>query len=164
MVPVSHGEEAFNFVWMGNAGIPDGFMDFSINSVWVVTGNVSFPIQPQLMAHHSFTTKKDSGSGGRLSILTQSGYLLGRFNLPTPVEKALPYIAAGGAIHHLISFASTKSAFGYDVKHLVSLKGHFILGMDITITPTLFLAAWARTTFPADILLDSGYFGLGLQL
>jgi len=164
MVPVCQGKEALSFVWRGNVGIPGGVMDFSINSVWMMTGNVSFPIQPQLMVHHSFATRNDPGSGGRLSVLIQSGYLLGRLNLPTPVEKALPYIAAGGAFHHLISFASPNSAFGNHVKHLIVVKSHFLLGVDVTLTPTLFLSAWGRTTFPSDIILDSGYFGLGLRL
>lgn len=148
---------------IGSLGIPRGFMDFSVNGGWYARMNLSFPVDPELMLTESFSTKGDGG-GGRLSMNVVSCYLLGRYTMPPPVHNLSPFIAVGAGIHFMYSFSSKESALGDTSKTILLSKAQMFFGLDFDLTSKLFLTGQGRLTYPSDIILDSGYLGLGMRL
>lgn len=148
---------------IGSLGIPRGFMDFSVNGSWFARMNLPFPVDPELMITESFSTKGDGG-GGHLNMNVVSSYLLGRYAIPSPVPNLSPFIAAGAGIHFMYSFSSKESALGDTSKTILLSKAQMFFGLDFNLTSKLFLTGQGRLTYPSDIILDSGYLGLGMKL
>lgn len=148
---------------IGAVGIPRGCMDFSINGLWFVRMNLPFPVNPELMFHESFSTKNDENGGGRLSVNVLTSYLLGRYAIVSPFPKLSPYIASGIGIHLINSFSANESAIGGKSKTILVSKAHLFLGLDLSLSSKWFLSAQGRVTYPSDIILDSGYLGLGVK-
>jgi len=163
LVPLVNTGAQAEMGFIGSLGIPRGYMDFSINGGWFARMNLSFPVDPELMLTESFSTKGDGG-GGRLSMNVFSWYLLARYSLPSLMPKLSPFVAAGPGIHFMYSFSSDESALGKRSKTILLSKAHLFFGVDVDLTPRLFLTGQGRLTYPSDIILDSGYLGLGMKL
>jgi hypothetical protein len=147
----------------GTLGLPAGYMNLSVNGAFYTRVDIPFPIHPELMLAESFSTKGD-GAGGRLSMNVLSGYLLARYSFASPIPQLSPFAAAGAGIHFMYSFSSDQSALGEKSKSILLSKAHLFFGLDFDLTQKLFLMGQGRLTYPSEIILDSGYLGLGVRL
>jgi hypothetical protein len=163
LVPLVNTGAKAEMGFIGSIGIPRGYMDLSVNGSWFTKMNLSFPVVPELMLTESFSTKGDGG-GGRLSMNVLSGYLLGRYTIVSPEHKFSPFVAVGPGVHFMYSFSSKGSALGDTSKAILLGKAHLFFGFDFDLTSKWFFTAQARLTYPSDIILDSGYLGLGMKL
>jgi len=148
---------------VGSLGVPRGFLDVTVNGAIHLRTDIASFLEGELAVSNSFGTKSDERGGGRLSMFVNSGYALGRLNLPRIKSTVQPYLAAGGGIHWLHSIASESSIVN-EKNSEWTLKGHGLFGLDLPLRENLYLTTWGRTTFPSDRIFDSIYFGVGWNL
>ena len=140
----------------GGIGVPRGYMDmmgavstgYRFGPVWRV--------QPDATVSGSFTSKGD-GSGGRLTQIALSGYLLARYGVPVQKDKVEGFIAPGFGCHYLISSSSAYSALRATRYDIFLIKSHVFAGFDIGFARNLTATLAVRTTFPSDIVFDVFY-------
>lgn len=133
-------------------GVPRGCMDFSVNGIFFYRRRIPLSIYPELMVHNSLSVSVWP-RGESLGMTVLSGYLLGRYIVP-PIRRFSPSVAVGAGVHLI------NSAYNTD---LVT-KAHMLIGFDILLASDRFLSLQVRMTYPSDIIIDSGYIGLGLKL
>ncbi|MFH1892446.1 MAG: hypothetical protein ABIK83_07160 [Candidatus Zixiibacteriota bacterium] len=165
MAASSDAEAVLRNSVVSSLGIPRGAMDYSINAAWRLTIDLPSTVKPEARLGGSFSTKSSSGSSA--GMIVTSVYVLGRISFLDQDPKISPYIAAGPGLHFMYSFSS---ASGDAVElfdsgnSMTLLKAHAFFGIDFALTEKLFLTAEGRLTLPSDIVIDSGYLGLGLRL
>ena len=147
---------------IGSIGLPRGYMDFSMDITWL-TSFSRIPLVNELMFNESFSTKAD-GADGRLGMNVLSVYVLRRYRILPSGRLISPYIAAGIGIHNMLSFTDSNHPFGSNIELDAVSKVHLFLGLDFSLSTRWFLSAQGRITYPSDIIVDSGYLGLGMKL
>jgi hypothetical protein len=144
-------------------GVPRGFLDFTVNSMFSVRTGIMPWTSLQLMLHTSFVARRDDLGGGSLSLWANSGYVLTRVDFPQIRSKLTPYLALGYGQHLMYSFASSSSLVSKNTTTWAG-KGHAFFGFDVSLKPRFYLSLYGRLTVPSDILIDSGYLTLGYRI
>jgi hypothetical protein len=140
----------------GGIGVPRGYMDvmgtlssgYRFDPVWRV--------QPDGSISVSFTAKGD-GSGGRLTQIALSGYLLARYSVPVQKDRVEGFIAPGFGCHYLMSSSSAYSTLRSTRYDIFLIKSHIFAGIDFGFASNLTATVAVRTTFPSDIVFDVFY-------
>lgn len=146
-------------------GIPQGEMNFSANPGWRLSLDIPSVITPEFRLGGCFSTRSEAGS--RTSMLMGSAYVLGRKDFSDTGGKITLYIAAGPGFHAMYSFYSAgKDGLDFYKSHKTTLllKAHGFVGIDLDLIGRFFFTAEGRMTLPSDIVIDSGYLGVGLRL
>lgn len=150
-------------------GMPTGIMDLSLNA----GSYLRFPqykfINPEVISHFSWSINGISEEvEGIYSMLSTSIYALARYQIMPSTSRILPYVSPGIGIHYLISLSEANSPVGEHGfskywRHAATIKAHAFFGTEFLISQTLFLFFEGRVTYPSDIILDSGFIGLGMK-
>ncbi|MDP8240477.1 MAG: hypothetical protein P9X24_15405 [Candidatus Hatepunaea meridiana] len=168
ILPSTDLEARINMGLVGSVGFPQGYMNLSVNELWYTRFCMEFPVKVELGFGESTSLQKHE-MGGTVGITSWSTYLLGRYEANLLATKFTPYIATGVGIHAIYS-----EIFGENdiLKGMTSLgnqfrfvsKAHLFFGCDYSLNSKWFLMVQGRVTYPSDIILDSGYLGLGLRI
>jgi hypothetical protein len=111
--------------------------------------------------HESFAVKKSEGDWLALDVL--AGYGLLRYDFLSAPARFMPFVAAGGGVHLMTSFASKSGPVNDDFELKFLAKAHGFAGAEYSIGGSKFLSFKARFTYPSDLFLDAVYLNYGIR-
>jgi len=154
---VVQAEHSFEF----GAGVPRGVMLFSGNSFLNISLKTAGHFKWQPVLHNSSAVKKSGGEWLALNVL--AGYGLLRYDFNESRTGWVPFIAAGGGVHFITSYASSGSPLDDSFKLKLLAKTHGFVGIERTHGSNKHLSLKVRLTYPSDLLLDAVYFNYGIR-
>ncbi len=142
-------------------GLPRGYMDVSANSFLNLTLATTGHFRWQSVLSESFAAKKSDGDWLALNVL--AGYALIRYDLNKVRTGFAPFVAAGGGLHYMMSFAPRSGPLHDDLELKLLAKLHGFVGVEYSLGDRKLLVLKARLTYPSDIILDAFYLNYGIR-
>ena len=152
-----HAEHAIEV----GAGAPRGYMAVSVNSFLDITLKTSGHFRLQPVLHESIAARRLNGDWLAVNVL--AGYGLLRYDFNESRTGFVPFVAAGGGLHFLTSYASSGSPVKGGTKLKLVAKTHGFLGIESTHGNNKHFSLKVRLTYPSDLLLDAVYLSYGIR-
>ncbi|MBC8466101.1 hypothetical protein H8D57_03655 [bacterium] len=167
ILPFGDLKAEINFGMVGSVGLPQGFLDYSFDAYLFTRYSLKIPLKVEFGSglNGSFQTHQQGGKVGFISI---PSYLLARYEIKLPITELNPFISVGTGMHLIYSLKIGENRIIQAISDMgnpfrIVCKVHILFGFNYSLGSNWFLMTQGRITYPSDIILDSGYLGLGFK-